>query len=269
MPLFEHGFLGAEADQIRQQILQKYTELFASLNQLNDICHEYLRTAKYHHGEGVDVSAVSYFMRALMTFQSLIVLLERGCIEDVRALCRTLLQACFRLAAIAIDPTVVNRIVASALDLDRQRLRHFKSGVLKMLPGASDVDLDAKIAELDAKIKTLGGSMITDKELAKIGGRLGDYYTAYALQSDAAHTSPSDLQSLLKYDQNGNLLGFNYGPHDKDLITNGVYAISLQMDNLVNLDKVIKSGLPVSFSDFQNRSVRFRSDMPGVFNPQG
>jgi hypothetical protein len=187
MPLFEHGFLGTEADQIRQQILQKYTELFASLNQLNDICHEYLRTAKYHHGEGIDVSAVSYFMRGLMTFQSLIVLLERGCIEDVRALCRTLLQACFRLAAIAIDPTVVNRIVASALDLDRQRLRHFKSGVLKMPPGASDVDLDAKIAEPDAKIRTLGGSMVTDKELATIGGRLGDYYTAYALQSDAAH----------------------------------------------------------------------------------
>src|SRR5258708_27092776 len=126
MPLFEHGFLGGEGDQIRQQILQKYTELFASLKDLNDICHEYLRTAKYHHGEGLHVSAVSYFTRGLMTFQSLIILSERGCIEDVRVLCRTLLQVCFRLAAIATDPNVVNRIVASALDLDRKRLRLFK-----------------------------------------------------------------------------------------------------------------------------------------------
>src|SRR3981081_2844903 len=107
MPLFEHGFLGAEADQIRQQILQKYTELFTSLKDLNDICHEYLCTAKYHHGEGLHVSAVIYFMLGLMTFQSLIIFSERGCIEDVRALCRTLLQVCFRLAAIATDPTVV------------------------------------------------------------------------------------------------------------------------------------------------------------------
>ena len=267
--MFEHEFLGTEADQIRQQILQKYTELFASLNQLNDICHEYLRTAKYYHGEGVDVSAVTYFMRGLMTFQSLIILSEHGCIEDVRALCRTLLQACFRLAAIAIDPKVVNRIVASALDLDRHRLRHFKSGVLKMPPGASDVDLDAKIAELDAKIKTLDGSMVTDKELATIGGRLGDYNTAYLILSDAAHTSPTDLQSFLKHDENRTLLGFMYGPHDKDLLTYAMYASSLQMDNLVNLDKVIKSGLPASFSDFQRRSVRVRSDMPSIFNPQG
>jgi hypothetical protein len=29
MPLFEHGFLGEEADQARQQILHKYADLFA------------------------------------------------------------------------------------------------------------------------------------------------------------------------------------------------------------------------------------------------
>jgi uncharacterized protein DUF5677 len=112
-------------------------------------------------------------MRGLMTFQSLIILSECRCIEDVRALCRTLLQACFRLAAIATDPTVVNRIVASALDLDRKRLKLFRSGELKMPPDAGNVDLDAKIAELDAAIEKLGGSMATDKELATIGGRLG------------------------------------------------------------------------------------------------
>src|SRR5208337_3810299 len=246
MPLFKHGFLGAEADQIRQQILQKYADLFASLKELNDICHEYLRTAKYHHGEGANVSAVSYFMRGLMTFQSLIILSEHGCIEDVRALCRTLLQACFRLAAIATDPYVVNRIVASAYDLDRQRLKLFKSGELKMPPGTTNVDLDEKIAKIDAEIQKLGGSMTNDKELATIGGRLRAYYTGYFVLSDAAHTSPTDLRSFLKYDQNGNLLGYNYGPHDKDLITYGGYAISLQMDNLTNLDEVIKSGLPAS-----------------------
>src|ERR1700737_4356120 len=136
MPLREHGFLGAEADQARQQILHKYAELFASLKELNDISHEYLRAAKYHHEHGAHVSAVSYFVRGLMTFQSLIMLSEHGCIEDVRARCRTLLQACFRLAAIATDPYVVNRIVTSALDLDRKRLKLFKFGELKMSPDA-------------------------------------------------------------------------------------------------------------------------------------
>jgi hypothetical protein len=116
-----------------------------------------------------------------------------------------------------------------------------------MPPGEGNVDFDPKIAEIDAEIQRRGGSLINDLELAKIGGRLGDYYTAYSLQSDAAHASPTDLKLFLKYDQNWTLLGFNYGPHDRDLMTYAVYAISLQMDNLVNLDKVIKSGLPASF----------------------
>jgi hypothetical protein len=120
----------------------------------------------------------------------------------------------------------------------------------------ANVDLDAKIAKIDAEIQKLGGSMTNDKELATMGGRLRDYYTGYFVLSDAAHTSPTDLQSFLKYDQNDNLLGYNYGPHDKDLITYAGYAISLQMDNLTNLDKVTKSGLPASFTDFQNRSLR-------------
>jgi hypothetical protein len=137
-------------------------------------------------------------MRGLTTSQSLIILLERGCVEDALALSRTLLQACFRLAAIAKDPSVINRIVASAIEEDRKRLDRLKSGLLKMPPGASNVDQDAKIAERTAAIQRLGRSMINDKELAEIGERLGDYYNAYSVQSDAAHTSPTDLESLVK-----------------------------------------------------------------------
>ena len=155
--------------------------------------------------------------------------------------------------------------------MDRKRLKLFKPGAFKIPPGRENVDLDAKIAEKDAEIQRLGGWLGNDQELATIGGRLADY-PAYLVLSDAAHTSPSDLRSFLRFDQNRfdqnrSLLGFIYGPHDKDLVTYAVYAMSLQADNLVNLDKVIKFGLPASFTDLQNRSVRFRSDMPGMFNP--
>jgi Family of unknown function (DUF5677) len=187
MPPLEHGFLGPEADKTRQQILHKYAALFTLLRDLNDVCHEYLGKSKYRDGEGAEVFAISYFMRGLMTFQSLLILSEYGCIEDIRALCRTLLQACFRLAAIAVDPTVINRILASAIDLDRKRLKLFKSGALKIPPGAAAVDFDAKIAEKDAEIQKLGGSLTNDQELAAIGGRLGDY-PAYLVLPPRSHS---------------------------------------------------------------------------------
>jgi len=126
--------------------------------------------------------------------------------------------------------------------------------------------LDAKIAEADAEIKKLGGSMTNDYELAQIGDCLGDY-SAYLLMSDAAHTSPSDLRSFLKFDQNGHFLSYNYGPHDRDLASYAGYILVLQRDNLINANKVIKGTLPARFADLQKRSIKLRSDMPGVFNP--
>jgi hypothetical protein len=50
-------------------------------------------------------------------------------------------------------------------------------------------------------------------------------------------------------------------------MTYATYAMRLQADNLINLDKVLRFGLPARFFDLQNRSGRFRSDMPGIFNP--
>jgi len=132
MPLKEHGFLGVEAEQTQQKILGKYPELFALMKDLNDVCHEYLGEAKFNIREPTEVLAVTYFIRGLMTFQSLTVLLERGCIEDAVALCRTLLQAYYRLASLAKDPTIINRIFATAVNDQKRRLEFYKSGNLKL-----------------------------------------------------------------------------------------------------------------------------------------
>jgi uncharacterized protein DUF5677 len=266
MPLLEHGFLGAEGDKRRQEILDKYPDFFARLKELNDVCHEYLRNLNLNREDEFEVFTVAYFIRGLITFQSLVVLLERGSLDDVRALCRTLVHTYFRLAAIAADPTALNRIRATALSEQKERLESFKSGKRKMPPNVAGVDLDALIVQADAALDKIGRSQTNEWELARDGNCLKDYESAYALLSDAVHTSLSDVRSLLKFGHKGNFLGYIYGPNDKDLATFAGYAIALQSDNLINTSKAIKRKLPASFAEFQKRSLRFRSDMPGVFN---
>jgi hypothetical protein len=267
MPLLEHGFLGAEGDKTRQEILKKYADLFTLLKDLNDISHEYLRRLELNPRNRSHWFAATWFIRGMMTFQSVLLLLERGCIEDASALCRTLLQAYIRLAAIAADPRVINRILATAFSDQRKRLGFYKTRRLKLSSNAAPVNLDALIAKKDAEIQKLGGATITEYELITIGKTEEDYAT-YLRLSDAAHTSPNDMQSILKFDKKGNFLGYIYGPHDRDLATFAVHAAKLQSNNLINTNKVIKGELPASFTDFQNRRIRLRSDMPGIFNPQ-
>jgi hypothetical protein len=44
MPLFEHGFLWADADQVRNKFCTSMLTSLLSLKNLNDLCHEYVRT---------------------------------------------------------------------------------------------------------------------------------------------------------------------------------------------------------------------------------
>jgi hypothetical protein len=199
MPLLEHGFFGAEADKTRQEILKKYADLFTLLKDLNDISHEYLRRLELNPRNRSHWFAATWFIRGMMTFQSVLLLLERGCIEDASALCRTLLQAYIRLVAIAADPRVINRILATAFSDQRKRLGFYETRKLKLPPNTAPVDLDALILKKDAEIQKLGGATITEYELITIG----------------------------KTEE-----------------------------------------LPASFTDFQNRRIQLRSDMPGIFNPQ-
>ena len=266
MPLLKHGFLGTEGERIQQQILKKYSELFGHLRDLNDICHEYLSGLRIDREAEIEVFTIAYFIRGLKTFQSLILLLERGMLDDVRVLGRTLLHTHFRLAALANDPAVLKRIRASALLEQKKRLESYKSGKRKVPANANKVDLDQLIAQAQSQLQKMGGSGINEKELAKIGGRLRDYDEAYAILSDAVHTSLSDVLPSMKFGHKGNFLGYIYGPHDRDLAMYAGYLLTLQSENLVNTSEVIKRQLPVSFQDFKKRSMRITSDMPGVFN---
>lgn len=268
MPLLKHGFLGTEGERIQQQILKKYSELFGHLRDFNDICHEYLSGLRIDREAETEVFTIAYFIRGLKTFQSLILLLERGMLDDVRVLGRTLLHTHFRLAALANDPAVLKRIRASALLEQKKRLESYKSGKRKVPANANKVDLDQLIAQAQSQLQKMGGSGINEKELAKIGGRLRDYDEAYAILSDAVHTSLSDVLPSMKFGHKGNFLGYIYGPHDRDLAMYAGYLLTLQSENLVNTNEVIKRQLPVSFEDFKKRSMRITSDMPGVFNPK-
>ena len=266
MPLLKHGFLGTEGEQIQQQILRKYAELFGHLRDFNDICHEYLSGLRIDREAETEVFTIAYFIRGLKTFQSLILLLERGMLDDVRVLGRTLLHTHFRLAALANDPTVLKRIRTSALSEQKKRLESYKSGKRKVPANANKVDLDQLIAQAQSQLQKMGGSGINEKELAKIGGRLRDYDEAYAILSDAVHTSLSDVLPSMKFGHKGNFLGYIYGPDDRDLAMYAGYLLTLQSENLVNTNEVIKRQLPASFEEFKKRSMRITSDMPGVFN---
>jgi hypothetical protein len=243
MPLHETGFLGAHNQQWSKVHQEKHKEIFGHLREVNQLCHEYLRDLTINNKNGREVFATAYFARGLTCFQSIVALGERGFTDDIRAICRALVQIFFRLAALSKDPRVINRLVASAESRRRQRASLFQAGDVKLPPNVAAVDWNAKIAELDAALDKIGRSEANDKELATIGDCLEEYYTAYALMSDAAHASVADLEASVEFDKDFNVVGFKYGPHDRQFAAYVLYAALLQLKNLLFTDQIIRQSL--------------------------
>jgi hydroxymethylpyrimidine pyrophosphatase-like HAD family hydrolase len=96
MPLHDNGYLGRHNQEWSKAHQEKHKEVFGHLREVNRLCHEYLREHAVNPKNGPQVFATTYFSRGLTCFQSIVALAERGLIDDVRALCRTLLQVNFR-----------------------------------------------------------------------------------------------------------------------------------------------------------------------------
>ena len=256
MPLRDTGFFGAHNQQWSKAHQEKHREIFDHLREVNRLCHEYRRELQVDNKNGPQVFAAAYFARGLTCFQSIVALGERGFTDDLRAICRTLVQVFFRLAALSEKPQeVINRLVASAESRRRQRLTLFQSGDVKPPPNVAAVDWNVKIAELDAALDKIGRSEANDKELANIGDCLEEYYTAYALMSDAVHASVADIEASVEFDKDLNVVGFKYGPHDRQFAAYALYAAMLQLKNLVFTDRILQRGLPSRAEDVVKQNI--------------
>jgi Family of unknown function (DUF5677) len=160
-----------------------------------------------------------------MCFQSIALLSERGRVEDVCSLCRTLLQVRFRLAAITKSPEGYKRILASAQGHRAERARKILSGKLKVPEDFRNVDWGKLLADIGSEFEQFGRSQANDKELMELGGCELDR-NAYLILSDAAHASWASVKDLCVY-ENGSFKGFVYGPHDRELVPMAGYAANL------------------------------------------
>jgi len=266
MPLHDNGYLGRHNQEWSKAHQEKHKEVFGHLREVNRLCHEYLREHAVNPKNGPQVFATTYFSRGLTCFQSIVALAERGLIDDVRALCRTLLQVSFRLGAISKDTQVIKRLIASAESLRKKQALLFKSGVIKPPPNTREVDWDVKIAELEAALDELGRSEVTDKELATIADRLPDYYSAYALLSDAAHASVADIEALVEFDEKFNVVGFRYGPHDRQFAAFTLYAAKLQLENLIATDRIMQQRLSEKIENLSKQNLLLAQKPGNLFN---
>lgn len=130
--------------------------------------------------------AVRLLLRACGTFQSIVILTERGIVADARTLARSILEDAFAVAALVTDPV---GFMAKYLEDTNEALRRQIIFITKQ--NLSDAEVLEKLKE---KLRSSSsGDTLNLKALALMGPLAKQYLSYQRLSNDSAHPSATAL----------------------------------------------------------------------------
>lgn len=213
----EDGFLSQRRDQLEASIRSSREPLFAHAYQINRDCHGLVFAADVHNEDPREMLVAVSFIRTLEHYQAALLLLAGGLVAPAKAAIRAALEAVFTTRAIARDEATLKAFIMNDL-LQRRRLvrkaqQHEHTNLLE-LRGALTAEF---VQELEAEIQKTGVKPRTAEDLSKLAGMHDWYTTAYALLSQATHTSVRDLECYLSFDGEGKVRSIEYAPLLEDI----------------------------------------------------
>jgi len=215
----EHaGFLSPGLSTAVARIRRDFPDWFDAAEAFNDLAMRVLPAIKVDPSRNDQLVAATLFFRILTSFQSAILLSERGLMTDARTVIRSAAEAAIVLAALVKDPAVCDLLV------DRHYVHHRKIRnawlsdplVATATAGPEIAAVKASLAEADSAHPRAVGMKkdpINLENLAKQAGVTDLYIAVYRdLSGDAAHASLDGLNRHVRVDSEGEIIGLKFGP---------------------------------------------------------
>ncbi|AJW96826.1 hypothetical protein BM43_5437 [Burkholderia gladioli] len=213
------GFLGDDLDSWRDNVRAEFPESFAIADRMNRMGMRMIRDIPEGERPLSQGLALAGFYRALQSFQSAILLAERGALAEARALVRLCCEAVILVGGLLkVEGTVeklnedhekhVLSMANSMIELNRQA----KTGA-DLTPFESEVArVKAEYPEEQKPASLKWASMAAQAGL----GRL--FELSYRLPSgDGAHVTLSALHRHFDKDKEGEIVGMIFHPDKSDL----------------------------------------------------
>lgn len=207
-------YLGPDSVAVVAQLRSRAPDWFDHANAVADYAARLLLRLQVHRGNVRELLASLLFQRVAAGFEAVLVLAERGMHTQGLVQRRSILEALFVLGAIWQKPEFVERFLQS--DDDRvlevnKKLKRLPAEIRAALEPEITLPLiEAKITEF--KGRTGGRKGPTAAEYAKAADLETYHLTDYSLSSEAAHNVAKDLELHIHSDDEGGVVGMNWGP---------------------------------------------------------
>lgn len=253
----KQGFVSEEARRVVETLAKKNETLWAEAHAVNHYCQALQYELEVHKHSLVEMLAALMYARILSTYQGLLVVLERGMVEQAKMLLRCALESLFPLVAISQHADFAKKMLVSE---ERERLK----GLNKLIrywerSGGPDGELGnaRKLAEeINKKLENVNGKKLSIVDAAEAAGLVDWYDTVYSLLSNTVHSSMRSLEDHLHFNADGEVEAIKNEPSVED-------ADKLLVTGMESMFHAVRAASTVFGQDVQqfveNSSGRIRS----------
>lgn len=222
-----NGFLSEDLVEYRNHIKERFSDLYGEALRVNEYAQQLQYKPVIHKENPDELVAAILYARTISTYQALILVSERGMLQQVKMLLRCMLESLFPLVAISENEGYSKKLI-SAEEIERLKALN-KLIRYKERNGEKDKDLeDAKglAATVKQNIEKNGIKKIKVEDSAK-KAKLFDWYdTAYSLLSNTIHSSMRSLEEHLHIDADNNIEALKNEPETEGL--DQLYRIAIE-----------------------------------------
>lgn len=210
-------FLSPAMSEVTREFIATYSDVFALAENLNEIANRAIFGAEVKSNDAQQVLVACLLHRALTTYQGVVLLSIRGMPSEARVLLRTLLEALFRLVAIAKDREIGRAYIAEDVLHRKKFINKFKLLSNSAKAVAGNPKLDSLLSAIQKTISDRDIHELKTQWFAEQADLADFYHSAYSLFSSTVHVNVRDLEKALVVNDDGDVTGFNYGPNDEGL----------------------------------------------------
>ena len=196
------GFLSNQITYLIKKNWNQNSKWFNLCKEINIFSHTTMFNMIVHNKCKLELMVALLYIRSMSNFQGVIIMAERGMVNEAKTLLRCLLECEFAVVAIDKDKTIVDRLILDDRIQQLGKLNAIKRNIENGVPLPKDTfsidEINIFIKDVNSEIKKNNIKKFTTRELAEIAGLITTYDSAYKDLSSTIHVNVRDLEQYLE-----------------------------------------------------------------------
>ncbi len=244
----DSGYLSVEIDEWIEKHRKKALPWFELCESINKFSHSIMFSIEVHNKYLPELIAASLYVRSMSCFQGVIIMAERGMINEAKSLLRCLLECMFTIVAIHKDENVAMQLVLGDLLQRKDYLKAYKrtkEGQITHESKPSLEDIERLMQDIENSIQKEKVIKLTKRDLAEKAGLATIYDTAYKLLSSTIHANVRDLEQYLDLNKSNEVKKILWGPDVSEID----FVLFIAADSMLHILEVISKIFVLSFDE--------------------